>query len=796
MSSLPPFTNNEELDTFLADVHSMLSQKFAISEGDLVAAIDAHVAEVDPHTQYHTAAEVAADIAAHVAASDPHGDRAFALAADAAHVAAADPHIQYPLNNGTRATGTWGVSITGSAATLTTGRTLSATGDATGTSGSFNGSANFSIPLTLATVNASPQTDQLRKITVNGKGLVTATSAVADTDIAALVDARYVRKVGDTLSGSLSMSSTWTVFYSVEVAGVTNVPVFLGSRARGDLSSKTAVLNNDAILDVRGYGHGATTYGEWGGVRIFATENHTDAAKGTGVALRVITNGGTTQISALAASGSGLTAAVPYLATSGSVAAPGYAFVSASSTGYYLSGGTIRTAIAGVDIAVTDATGLMVNTTTRVNGSAGGARTLVNGLNCYMAYYTGSDANPAIMTLAKRRTVGDFAVNGDGVGQLRFEVWNGASLSPHAQITAVADENHSGSVRGTYLRFDATLAGTTTQSTVAAIYGDRLQMLSSARIYNTGGTAALPSYTFTGDTGLGISRLSAGILGISAAGAEVARFSSSGIQLSTVMSMGGSTSSTVRLLIVGNGGTGTATRAIQSTETIQSNTTGTYYTFSSAPSTAAAAFTLDTLSHYFAAQGTIGAGSAVTTQVGFYVNANMTGATNNQAFRGSLASAAGVYNLFMDGTANNFLNGNLGIKNNAPAYELDVAGTISSSSMQVVGSTGTLGYAAGSGGSVTQLTSRTTGVTLNKATGSITLFSAAGSTTPTSFTVTNSTVGINDTIIVNQRSGTDLYQAFVTAVAAGSFRITFFTTGGTTTEQPVFNFTVVKGAVT
>lgn len=30
------------------------------------------------------------------------------------------------------------------------------------------------------------------------------------------------------------------------------------------------------------------------------------------------------------------------------------------------------------------------------------------------------------------------------------------------------------------------------------------------------------------------------------------------------------------------------------------------------------------------------------------------------------------------------------------------------------------------------------------------------------------------------------------AVGAGSFRITFWTTGGTTTEQPVFNFAVIK----
>jgi hypothetical protein len=109
---------------------------------------------------------------------------------------------------------------------------------------------------------------------------------------------------------------------------------------------------------------------------------------------------------------------------------------------------------------------------------------------------------------------------------------------------------------------------------------------------------------------------------------------------------------------------------------------------------------------------------------------------------------------------------------------------------------GGLGYGAGSGGAVTQATSRTTGVTLNEPSGAITLVSAAGSILYQSFTVTNSKVAATDTIIVNQKSGTDLYITNVTAVAAGSFRITFATTGGTTTEQPVFNFAIIKAATT
>lgn len=104
-----------------------------------------------------------------------------------------------------------------------------------------------------------------------------------------------------------------------------------------------------------------------------------------------------------------------------------------------------------------------------------------------------------------------------------------------------------------------------------------------------------------------------------------------------------------------------------------------------------------------------------------------------------------------------------------------------------------IGYATGAGGAVTQITSRTTGVTLNTASGAITLFSAAGSATPFSFTVTNSSVAATDTIILSQKSGTDIYTTqVVSAVGAGSFRITLANASGTTTEQPVFNFAVIK----
>jgi hypothetical protein len=71
-------------------------------------------------------------------------------------------------------------NTTGSAAKWTTARTESLTGDITGST-TVDGSANYSIATTLATVNSNVGT--YTKITINGKGLATAGSQASLTDL-------------------------------------------------------------------------------------------------------------------------------------------------------------------------------------------------------------------------------------------------------------------------------------------------------------------------------------------------------------------------------------------------------------------------------------------------------------------------------------------------------------------------------------------------------------------------------------------------------------------------------------
>lgn len=113
-----------------------------------------------------------------------------------------------------------------------------------------------------------------------------------------------------------------------------------------------------------------------------------------------------------------------------------------------------------------------------------------------------------------------------------------------------------------------------------------------------------------------------------------------------------------------------------------------------------------------------------------------------------------------------------------------------------------IGYATGAGSSVTQATNRSTGVTINAISGTITTTTTSlAAQTSAEFTVTNSAVAIGDVIVVSQQSGSSnvagaagVTDVVVVTVAAGSFILSVQNDSTTTAETGaiIINFAVIK----
>jgi len=145
----------------------------------------------------------------------------------------------------------------------------------------------------------------------------------------------------------------------------------------------------------------------------------------------------------------------------------------------------------------------------------------------------------------------------------------------------------------------------------------------------------------------------------------------------------GATSLTGFTLRVSKNITGATTSyGIQSDGAIQSDVTTRAEYYRSEASTAAAAFTLPTIIHYRSQQTTFGAGSSVTNQYGFFADASLVGATNDFGFFGNIAAGTGRWNLYMNGTAANYLNGDtaIGTTTLGTATKLTVGGSETASS--------------------------------------------------------------------------------------------------------------------
>lgn len=153
-------------------------------------------------------------------------------------------------------------ALSGNAATATvlqTARTIGTSGDVTSTAQSFNGSANVTIPMTLATVTDSG-TGTFKKVTVDTKGRVIGTQAVAQTDITGLLGAGSITNAmlantavanlsgvntGDqtiTLTGDVTGSGTGSF-----VATLSNTGVAAGTYSKVTVDAKGRVTGSSTL---------------------------------------------------------------------------------------------------------------------------------------------------------------------------------------------------------------------------------------------------------------------------------------------------------------------------------------------------------------------------------------------------------------------------------------------------------------------------------------------------------------------------------------------------------------------
>jgi hypothetical protein len=109
-----------------------------------------------------------------------------------------------------------------------------------------------------------------------------------------------------------------------------------------------------------------------------------------------------------------------------------------------------------------------------------------------------------------------------------------------------------------------------------------------------------------------------------------------------------------------------------------------------------------------------------------------------------------------------------------------------------------IGYAPDAQGTVTQLTSKSTPVTLNKSAGRITMNGALlAANTAVSFTLTNSLISAKDVMIVNISSGATLgsYWTWVDNLAANQATISLRNgTAGNLSEAVVLNYAILHSA--
>lgn len=167
------------------------------------------------------------------------------------------------------------------------------------------------------------------------------------------------------------------------------------------------------------------------------------------------------------------------------------------------------------------------------------------------------------------------------------------------------------------------------------------------------GNVGAPGLGFASETSTGLYRLGAGTIGFATSGSLAMLLSGGRLAV-------GAASVVSDTVLVGRNIDGAINAAgLSLVQTVGSGVTNTARAVRTTIGTAAASFTLTSLTHFSAEQGTFGAGSTVASQAGFFADSSLIGATFNYGFRGILPAGANRWNLYMDGAAPNHIGSDL-----------------------------------------------------------------------------------------------------------------------------------------
>lgn len=200
------------------------------------------------------------------------------------------------------------------------------------------------------------------------------------------------------------------------------------------------------------------------------------------------------------------------------------------------------------------------------------------------------------------------------------------------------------------------------------------------------------------------------------------------------------------------------------------------------------------------ATGTVSISGNVITQ-GFITTAgNITG--SNISTAGSV-SAAGIISSAGNVIAANVVTANVvsanSISVNVLTGNVFASGLITTSGgITTTGATAGIGYETGAGGTVTQLTSKSTAVTLNRLCGEITMNNASlGGDTTVSFVLNSTGIANTDVIVLNQVGGGNIGEyAFNGACGAGNATISVHNMTNTNrSDAIVLRFAVIRAVI-